>query len=150
MSFCLSPVVFSENCSSVDVWCAHGGGECHLPLCHLVLLQVAGLVSKETYQVYLGWPQDVDFYPCLPNIKSLYRGLNWVQPVLRSVCPGHITLSRLCPLAASSSRRASGTPFQGQEWGWGAPDCPRPGHRSNGQSHLISNHLQQFYVHLRY
>ena len=113
-SFCQSPVVFSENCSTCrgifDVFM--GGGECHVLLCHLDLFPVAGLVSKETYLSGLSWvaARCVDFCTCLPNLKSLYRGLNWVQSHTQSGwSQHHITVSRLCPWAASSSGKATGT-----------------------------------------
>ena len=132
------------------VWCAHGGGECHLPLCHLVLLQVAGLVSKETYQVNLGWHKTLISTLACQILKVYIEGLTEFSQ-LYGQC-GLDTLPSqgyvLWQLPAQGEQVEH--TFQGQEWGWGAPHCPRPGHRSNGQSHLISNHLQQFYVHLRY
>lgn len=42
--------------------------------------QVAGLISKQTSQVPLGWSHDEQFSaPACQNLKPLYRGLHGVQ-----------------------------------------------------------------------
>lgn len=66
------------------------------------------------------------------NIKSLDKGLNWIQSHLQSGYSQHrITISRLCPWSSfwELRRQTEGT-FQGHGRTWGSFNCPWPAHRS--------------------
>ena len=82
----------------------------------------------------------LDLSTHLPNLKSLYESLNWVQSRIPSRWSHpHIIISRLCPWSSLWEWRKQGeSTFQGQGRGWGASNCPRATNGSTSD-HIFSS-----------
>ena len=99
-------------------------------------------------RLVLGDQKKGDFHAHPPNLKNLYKGLNWVQSCAQyRWSHHHVTISRLYPWGSfwEWGRQAERT-FQRQERAWGASQLPRSSSQVSWWSCLLDDPPQQMHL----
>lgn len=100
---------------------------------------MAVFICRGTYKACLGWPaaRRVDVRTRLPNLESLYRGINWVESHTHGPAGLNTASLSQCHVlgAASGSPEVKQNAHPKDGRGRGISSCPGPAHGSTGALH---------------